>query len=95
MSQTEQNTKKNKIQIYQSTNITKNKINKIKTQPNKNAPKYKCNKKQNEKTKETKWKKQQAGAELCQAQHQLWKMLLEELDLDQEKNNSIRLIITL
>ena len=36
----------------------------------------------------------QAGAELCQAQHQLWKMLLEELDLDEEKNNSIRLIIT-
>ena len=28
---------------------------------------------------------QQAGAELCQAQHQLWKMLLEELDLDEEK----------
>ena len=34
-----------------------------------------------------KWKKEmeQAGAELCQAQHQLWKMLLEELDLDEEK----------
>ena len=30
-------------------------------------------------------KKKQAGAELCQAQHQLWKMLLEELDLDEEK----------
>ena len=25
----------------------------------------------------------QAGAEQCQAQLQLWKMLLEELDLDQ------------
>ena len=28
-------------------------------------------------------KKKQAGAEQCQAKHQLWKMLLEELDLDQ------------
>ena len=27
----------------------------------------------------------QAGAELCQAQHQLWKILLEEPDLDEEK----------
>ena len=30
-------------------------------------------------------KYKQAGAELCQAQHQLWKMLLEELELDEEK----------
>ena len=28
-------------------------------------------------------KMKQAGAEQCQAQLQLWKMLLEELDLDQ------------
>ena len=28
-------------------------------------------------------KQKQAGGEQCQAQHQLWKMLLEELDLDQ------------
>ena len=28
-------------------------------------------------------KNKQAGAEQCQGQHQLWKMLLEELDLDQ------------
>ena len=27
----------------------------------------------------------QAGAELCQGQHQLWKILLEGLDSDQEK----------
>ena len=39
--------------------------------------KMKKQRKQNE-------KKQQAGAELCQAQHQLWAMLLEELDLDEE-----------
>ena len=30
-------------------------------------------------------KEDKAGAELCQAQHQLWKMLLEELDLDEKK----------
>ena len=27
--------------------------------------------------------KKQAGAEQCQAQHQLWEMLLEELDISQ------------
>ena len=34
---------------------------------------------------------EQAGAELCQAQHQFWKILLEELDYDQ-KNNQFRFL---
>ena len=34
--------------------------------------------------------KLQAGAEQCQAQHQLWKMLLEELDSDQLRCLSIQ-----